>query len=1126
MMMLSPSSCTRRGGGGSHVAALLRVLSCCILVFQLCTVNQVQAQASTNATADATDSIGPVNSTSLDEIANVTTGNGTEPLQNITEAEVGIGNEENVTDSAVNVTEPPPPAKEEEEDFGSKVSGITKEVTDAFTVGDCSLLQGLQGCNSSFTSGDIASSAILNAVLGVLCFLSFGALRSHIKVYRARLASPATTIKPPKLPEGGLLQIVSWIIPVIGMSDESLLASAGLDALMFSRFLMLCVQFFVPVTLFSVGVLLPIHYTSDGEYNRCRYDTPIINQDPLQRTTISNACANDKYLWVHFVFIYLTLAWAMWLLQKHYVTYASLRHYYIGLPQKPNYWFEKFIQSQDPNNADKHNGLCSPTSISMSEDTFLSPRENVSVGSPFTPTENKEVETNASNLVFSVTNLKDVARAWMRPDKLFNHKGQEPEDLKMFTSQHPGESVKIEKSDFKTTFHGEDTSIATSANLISTSMSLHIASESTPMQGVTSGSQSKSLESQQSFAALKWWDIYTESFRSSKKKGQEREVMMRPSVRHIKGVNSVMEGKLVSVNAAQYAVLVTDIPRSSTDIDHLRRSHTHTPGTSFDFDNEDPDALRMITRHDDICTEIFKQIFPRSFKNVVPVQDFSEVTKYLLQWDKASQQLEVLEALFELDGVRRTMKTGFLGLYGERVDSITYYKNRVEDLSVKIKRARRKAQSSRAARSSFVLFDNQVDAAAAAQSVLLPMDGTKFVTHRAPGPDNVNWMTLLKTSKERFLRKVLMLPLIAIIMLFPAGFFSAAMGVFDVALCQEGSEIYWDWYCKTQSPIGQLLKRLVTGWLPSLLVTIWQNLVVTRTFYMVSLVECVAFSLSGVDRRITSLYFYWDFINIFLGAVLGAGLFTIFGQALSLNDVQEILQTLGAALAGSANFMTNYALLRALFLVPLKLVFPHPGILNYLVRHMLSLMCFKGVGITRRQRYQAWEPKSFMYGREAGTALLMTLIGVSYVATSPVTVAIVTFYFIGMYVVCRHHLLYVYARNYESGGELFPVLFDRFVIMLVTLSYFMAFQLLTKQAWTQAVLLFLTTPFILYKFHSICTKRYREVSSNVPLDIAWRQPVADVPPQMYIPSELRSQSVGWHPEQGKTWSGYGMPRFL
>jgi len=48
----------------------------------------------------------------------------------------------------------------------------------------------------------------------------------------------------------------------------------------------------------------------------------------------------------------------------------------------------------------------------------------------------------------------------------------------------------------------------------------------------------------------------------------------------------------------------------------------------------------------------------------------------------------------------------------------------------------------------------------------------------------------------------------------------------------------------------------------------------------------------------------------------------------------------------------------------------------------------------------------------------------------------------------------------------------------------------------------------------------------VPLDIGWRQPKAHVPPEMYIPSELRSQSVGWHPEQGKAWSGYGLPRWL
>jgi hypothetical protein len=295
---------------------------------------------------------------------------------------------------------------------------------------------------------------------------------------------------------------------------------------------------------------------------------------------------------------------------------------------------------------------------------------------------------------------------------------------------------------------------------------------------------------------------------------------------------------------------------------------------------------------------------------------------------------------------------------------------------------------------------------------------------------------------------------------------------------------------------------------------------------MVSLVECVSFSLSGVDKRITSLYFYWDFFNIFLGSVLGSSLFAFFGNALTLTDIRAVLDTLGQSIATSAIFLTNYVLLRTLFLVPMKLFFPHPGILNYVLRNVLSVTCFKGMNITRRQRYTAWEPKSFMYGREAGTALLMTLIGVVYIATSPITVAIVAFYFIFMYVVCRHHMLYVYARNYESGGELWPLLFDRFVIMLLSLAYFTACQLITKQAIIQAVVIFITTPIILYKFHSVCTKRYKDVSLHVPLDIAWRQPKADVPPQMYIPSELRSQSVGWHPEQGKAWSGYGMPRWL
>ena len=539
-----------------------------------------------------------------------------------------------------------------------------------------------------------------------------------------------------------------------------------------------------------------------------------------------------------------------------------------------------------------------------------------------------------------------------------------------------------------------------------------------------------------------------------------------------------------------------------------------------------PSGMEDIDPNGDICSEVFKQIFPDSFRHVVPVYDFSEVTKLLLRWDRAAQRLEILEALYALNGLKPTMRTGLLGLWGDKVDAIDHYQKLVQKLNTKIKIARRRAKFSAPSRCSFVIFDNQIDAAVAAQSVLLPLDGTKFVTHRAPGPDNVNWLSLFKTNNEKFVRRLLMLPLILFIIIFPSGFFLSAMTVLNQLFCTPTTPVYWEWYCETDSMIGILLKRLVTGWLPSLLITIWQNVIVTRVFYMVALVECVAYSLSGVDRRISSLYFYWGFFNIFLGSVLSGSLFTLIGQAVTLTNVRAILEVVGQGITNSSTFLTNYVLLRALFLVPFKLFFPHPGILNYVLRSILSVTCFKGVGITRRQRFQAWEPKSFMYGREAGTVMLMTLIGVVYCSTSPITVAVVGMYFLGMFLVVRHHLLYVYARNYEGGGELWPLLFDRFVIMLVTMAYFTACQLITKQAWPQAVVIFITAPIILWKFWSVCTKRYREVSENVPLDIGWRQPKAHVPPEMYIPSELRSQSVGWHPEQGKAWSGYGLPRWL
>ena len=38
-------------------------------------------------------------------------------------------------------------------------------------------------------------------------------------------------------------------------------------------------------------------------------------------------------------------------------------------------------------------------------------------------------------------------------------------------------------------------------------------------------------------------------------------------------------------------------------------------------------------------------------------------------------------------------------------------------------------------------------------------------------------------------------------------------------------------------------------------------------------------------------------------------------------------------------------------------------------------------------------------------------------------------------------------------------------------------------------------------------------------------PTVELDPRLYIAPPLRKQCVGWYPEWGKAWLGYGVPRY-
>ena len=271
---------------------------------------------------------------------------------------------------------------------------------------------------------------------------------------------------------------------------------------------------------------------------------------------------------------------------------------------------------------------------------------------------------------------------------------------------------------------------------------------------------------------------------------------------------------------------------------------------------------------------------------------------------------------------------------------------------------------------------------------------------------------------------------------------------------------------------------------------------------------------------------YWDFFNIFLGAVLSNSIFYAIPVSIQKQEWQYVLTTLGTRLTMASTFMIQYVSLRALLMVPFKLIFPHPGVLSWSLRQILLRLGFRSrLNLTYRQRYMSWQPKSFMYGKEYGIVFLVGMMSIIYCVVAPLILVFGAIFFMLAYIVYKHHLLYVYSRAYESQGSAWPTLFNSTIFICQAMIFFTAAQFLVKGAFFQAAILVLTLPFALWHFRSYCQRRFQSSVQDVPLEIAKAMPCTSIPRELFIPSELRPESAGWHPENGKAWQGYGVPYF-
>ncbi|KAF9388213.1 hypothetical protein CPB97_001441 [Podila verticillata] len=112
------------------------------------------------------------------------------------------------------------------------------------------------------------------------------------------------------------LKFLGWIHPTIKIPEEFYISNVGLDAVMFLRFLKMCLQFCVFNAVVVGTILLPIHYTASEVYSE------------VPRMSILNVPNDSNVLWAHVFLTYLVTVTWMFLLFKNYWQWMDLRREY------------------------------------------------------------------------------------------------------------------------------------------------------------------------------------------------------------------------------------------------------------------------------------------------------------------------------------------------------------------------------------------------------------------------------------------------------------------------------------------------------------------------------------------------------------------------------------------------------------------------------------------------------------------------------------------------------------------------------------------------------------------------------------------------------------------------------
>ncbi|CAO2649135.1 Nn.00g100840.m01.CDS01 [Neocucurbitaria sp. VM-36] len=179
---------------------------------------------------------------------------------------------------------------------------------------------------------DVRLQIYISVSLGLGAFLTFCFLRPRWKgLYAARKKQNDLATALPDLPDS----FFGWIIPLWKITDEQVLASAGLDAYVYLAFFKMAIKFLLVTLFFALAVIKPVHDThQDKEGKKSPLPDDPSDHRIRARSSLMTLAAEYEhytdYLWMYIVFVYLFTALILYLIVSETRRIIDIRQEYLG----------------------------------------------------------------------------------------------------------------------------------------------------------------------------------------------------------------------------------------------------------------------------------------------------------------------------------------------------------------------------------------------------------------------------------------------------------------------------------------------------------------------------------------------------------------------------------------------------------------------------------------------------------------------------------------------------------------------------------------------------------------------------------------------------------------------------